>query len=76
MGDRVLIETISTLRQHLRTGDTLGRWGGEEFIIVANAIGKAEAAALAERLREVIATHPFAEIKQMTISLGRYGAVA
>lgn len=33
-GDRVLQEFAANLRQHLRTGDILVRWGGEEFLII------------------------------------------
>jgi diguanylate cyclase (GGDEF)-like protein len=70
VGDQVLIEMTGALRQHLRTTDTLGRWGGEEFIIVAHATGSEEAASLAERLREIISTHSNFQTGQMSISLG------
>lgn len=70
MGDQALIDVTVTLRQHLRTTDTLGRWGGEEFIVVASATGSEEAAALAERLRGIVATHSYLEGRQITISLG------
>ena len=70
MGDQALIDVTVTLRQHMRTMDTLGRWGGEEFIVVANATGSDEAAALAERLRGIVATHSYLDGRQITISLG------
>jgi diguanylate cyclase len=70
VGDQVLIEVAGTLRQHLRAADRLGRWGGEEFIIVANAIGDDEAAALAERLRAAVATHSYFKVGRITLSLG------
>ena len=70
VGDQLLIEMTGTLRQHLRTTDTLGRWGGEEFIIVANTTDSDEAAALAERLRGIVAAHSYLQGEQITISLG------
>ena len=34
VGDAVLIETAERLQSALRASDTLGRWGGEEFLII------------------------------------------
>ncbi len=33
-GDRVLIAAAAAIREHLRTGDMLVRWGGEEFVLI------------------------------------------
>jgi diguanylate cyclase (GGDEF)-like protein len=33
-GDQVLNNASTIMRQHLRNGDMLGRWGGEEFILI------------------------------------------
>lgn len=33
-GDHVLNNAAATMRKHLRSGDMLGRWGGEEFILI------------------------------------------
>jgi diguanylate cyclase (GGDEF)-like protein len=70
VGDRVLIEVAGTLRQHLRGADILGRWGGEEFIIVATAVGNDRAVELAERLRTLVATHSYVQVGRVTLSLG------
>jgi diguanylate cyclase (GGDEF)-like protein len=70
VGDQVLTEVTGTLRQHLRTTDTLGRWGGEEFIIVANRTESDEATALAERLRGIIASSSYLKVERLTISMG------
>ena len=70
VGDRVLIELADTLRQHLRGTDMLGRWGGEEFLIIAHAIGDDQIAELAERLRIIVATHSYALVGRLTLSLG------
>lgn len=54
-GDEVLKATASTLRQSIRLGDVLARWGGEEFIVFLPETDEAEATKLAERLRAATA---------------------
>lgn len=54
IGDQVLKMVADTLKENLRTYDRVGRWGGEEFIILLPTTTKAEAAEIAERLRECI----------------------
>ncbi len=50
-GDRALYETGRRMSSLLRPNDAVGRWGGEEFLVALPECGRAEAAALAERLR-------------------------
>jgi diguanylate cyclase (GGDEF)-like protein len=54
-GDAVLREIADRLRRGVRADDVVGRWGGEEFVVVGAATGGDAAAALAERLRRAIA---------------------
>lgn len=54
-GDRVLVDLAELLRGQLRDSDTLGRWGGEEFLVLAPHVGLDEAARLAEKLRQAVA---------------------
>jgi len=54
-GDRVLIALTEAVSGALRGCDYLGRWGGEEFVIVASSTSLGEACRLAERLRALIA---------------------
>lgn len=72
-GDMVLKEVASICKLNLRSGDILGRYGGEEFIITLLGTGIDEAYNIAERLRKEIEQHTIKvsgkELK-VTISLG------
>jgi diguanylate cyclase (GGDEF)-like protein len=57
-GDQVLKIVTRRLASTLRTDDTLGRWGGEEFLVVLPRTGRAAAVTLAERLRRCVADEP------------------
>ncbi|MDX6337548.1 MAG: hypothetical protein QOG05_4888 [Streptosporangiaceae bacterium] len=50
-GDELLAATASTLGQHVRACDVLGRFGGEEFVAMLPGAGQQEACRIAERLR-------------------------
>ena len=58
-GDRVLVDIHELLKTTMRDTDTLVRWGGEEFLLVARNSSRHEAAAIAERIRSAIAGHAF-----------------
>ncbi len=51
-GDRLLKEVGRYLVGHVRKGDLVGRWGGEEFALLLPKTHGEQAARLAERLRE------------------------
>jgi diguanylate cyclase (GGDEF)-like protein/PAS domain S-box-containing protein len=51
-GDRVLRTMTSCLSKHLRPYDKIGRYGGDEVLLVLRQSGRTRAAAIAERLRE------------------------
>jgi len=53
-GDSVLIEVARRLQQVVREGDTVARMGGDEFVVLADGIGREEAKDLAGRLRNAI----------------------
>jgi diguanylate cyclase (GGDEF)-like protein len=55
IGDRVLQVFADTARANLRSTDTIGRLGGEEFAAVLYDVGREKAVALAERLRSTFA---------------------
>jgi diguanylate cyclase (GGDEF)-like protein len=54
-GDEVIVEIAKTLRLAIRPTDVLARWGGDEFVVVAQAQHVEHACMLAERVRERIA---------------------
>jgi diguanylate cyclase (GGDEF)-like protein len=53
-GDRVLRKMGEILRAHTRNTDGLGRWGGEEFVLICPGASLASAADRAEKLRQKI----------------------
>jgi len=62
VGDSVLAEITTVIRAQLRDTDFVGRWGGEEFLLLARNTTLEEARVLADRLRTVVgaARHPIA----------------
>jgi len=72
-GDEVLHETAQICKQSLREVDLIGRYGGEEFIILLPETDAVEAYLVAERLCTLIADHKFntkSGIIHITASLG------
>lgn len=70
IGDQVLREVALRLDHNLRQADTVARWGGEEFLILAPTTDLAQAEQLAERLIEVIRSEPVVGSIPVTISIG------
>ena len=55
VGDQILNSLCSAIKQHIKQGDAVGRWGGEEFIIsLPNATGE-QATQVAKRISETMA---------------------
>jgi len=69
-GDRVLIEFAQILNNHIRRSDIVGRWGGEEFLIILPSTSKEEAKELAKKLQLFIEAFEFPEIESLTASFG------
>lgn len=70
VGDILLREFTSILRRAARATDTVGRWGGEEFLILCPQTTLEQALRLAEHLRASVQAHVFAEIGSKTSSFG------
>ncbi len=58
-GDRILIEIADIVKSTIRKTDQIGRWGGEEFLIILPESDLEMAAVLAEKLRATIEQHDF-----------------
>ncbi len=69
-GDRVLIQMSTALKVNLRLTDILGRWGGEEFMIICPETDEEGALRLAESLRNIIRDADFQGIGRLTCSFG------
>ena len=69
-GDRVLVQLGHRLAADLRAGDRLGRWGGEEFLLVSGHTPLPAALELAERLRASVAGFGFEHAEPVTVSIG------
>ncbi|MEJ2610255.1 MAG: diguanylate cyclase [Candidatus Thiodiazotropha sp.] len=69
VGDQVLKHAVAQLRKRIREADELGRWGGEEFLIMLPDTQLSEAATLAQRLCEDLSdTHMFLPGGQITVT--------
>jgi len=76
IGDRVLQTVGEILRAHTRSTDGLGRWGGEEFVLVCPGASLAKAAVLAEKLRHRIMETDFIPEDPLAMSASFGVAVA
>lgn len=73
VGDHVLRLVANSMSTCLRTYDTLGRWGGEEFLVIVRLVDKAQLIKVAEKLRKIVEScflfHEGQKI-EITITLG------
>ena len=70
VGDHVLKVIAKTLKDNIRLTDVVGRWGGEEFLIICKHTDLEEAKIAAEKIRKKIEDIKFDNIGQKTISVG------
>jgi two-component system, cell cycle response regulator len=75
-GDAILCETSKRLAARLRAYDVLGRYGGEEFLILLPSCDGATAGKVAEDLRDAVASAPVStEAGELSITMS-FGFVA
>jgi len=70
VGDDVLVKLSKLMRENTRRTDFCGRWGGEEFLIIAAETDTDHAYTLAEKLRTIIETESFGVVENLTVSIG------
>lgn len=69
-GDQVLVEVARLLQDTVRETDTVGRWGGEEFLVICEQTDAAGVLKAAENLRLKFQEHRFPVVPHKTVSLG------
>lgn len=68
-GDEVLQILAGLMEEGIRESDTLARWGGEEFIVIAPETGEEEGCLIAERIRKAVANHSFPNADQQPLGM-------
>lgn len=73
VGDKVLKILAETIQSNLRKHDSLGRWGGEEFVILFSDVDSEGLLIVAEKIRKLIASsslHLSDQNLNVTVSIG------
>ena len=70
VGDQVLVEIAELIRSSTRATETLYRYGGEEFVVVAEQTNIEAAAKLADKLRTTIENKLFSTGVKLSVSVG------
>ena len=70
VGDKVLRMVAQILSTYIRSSDTLVRWGGEEFVVVAIEVNDEKLKHLCEKLRRNIEDGSYGSVEKITVSIG------
>lgn len=70
VGDQVLQRVAGAISRSVRPGDTVVRYGGEEFLVLLTDVDALTAVEIAERLRESAAAPPVGDEPAVTLSVG------
>ncbi|PWQ92061.1 sensor domain-containing diguanylate cyclase [Leucothrix pacifica] len=70
VGDTVLSGIAEVLRDNIRPRDLLGRWGGEEFMVLLPDSGNGKALEIGEEIRMAVRNHSFGLAGDLTVSIG------
>ncbi len=70
IGDEVLVELAHILRINTRSTDVIGRWGGEEFLIICPETDSINIQGVAQKLRRYIELYEFRCTSGITASMG------
>jgi diguanylate cyclase (GGDEF)-like protein/PAS domain S-box-containing protein len=79
-GDKALIMVATTIQNNIRSSDLVGRWGGEEFVVVMRNVNVQQLQKIAEKIRALIAASAIYDTPssplQLTVSGGATLATA
>jgi len=75
-GDVVLISAVQALKSSIREADTLGRWGGEEFLVLLPHTPGDEALKVAQKWIDAVAESPVTLPDGQTINISFSAGVA
>ncbi|WP_321471628.1 diguanylate cyclase [Halarcobacter sp.] len=70
IGDKVLITIANLLKSNIENKNIVGRWGGEEFIIICENQDIKTSCILANKIKDIIANHHFDKVETVTASFG------
>ncbi|MBA3007418.1 MAG: PAS domain S-box protein [Proteobacteria bacterium] len=70
VGDYVLLAITGLVKENIRVSDIVGRWGGEEFMVLMPQSDIESARNTAEKLRLAIASYHFDKVDTLTVSFG------
>lgn len=70
VGDNILQVSAQILSKNIRSNDTLIRWGGDEFVVLALEVDEKTLVKLCEKLRKKLEDHDFNVVDRVTISIG------
>lgn len=70
MGDEAIKTVSSFLKDMIRPSDKLGRWGGDEFLLICPELEELSSLEFAERIRTQFCQHPIAMQFDITLSIG------
>lgn len=70
VGDEVLKDFANILKNEAHEHDFIGRWGGEEFILIVSNTDIQKAKDFAENIRQKVANYDFGEVGPLTSSFG------
>jgi len=70
MGDKFLIDVAHTSKINIRPSDTIGRWGGEEFLVICPGTHGQDALIVADRIRQSVKEYFQGNNCECTISAG------
>ncbi len=71
VGDKTLVHFVRIIREFLQKQNAvMGRWGGEEFVVVLYGISSDDCLKIADSLRKKVAGEPFEVVGNITCSIG------